>query len=196
MANEADVLLAGHKRYMSLAVGFCLLGPAHRTWHKALPCASDAPTIYLSIQIVSISRIDCMRFLPRCVKIRASKGVATNVEFLVAWWSRHEHKPVALHLLSGGAGEWVSHWEFGGISLGVDRASFAASAMRYIDPSALTLEQAKIVALKVLRDTIETSVEGIGGRVQDCTRDRSRSHSRGRYARSTRHHRLVGGPVH
>jgi hypothetical protein len=29
--------------------------------------------------------------------------------------------------------------------------------MRYADPGALTLEQAKIVALKVLRDTIETS---------------------------------------
>ncbi|MFZ1924511.1 MAG: hypothetical protein WAU42_00050 [Solirubrobacteraceae bacterium] len=52
------------------------------------------------------------------------------------------------------------------MSLGIERASFAASTMRYIDPVALTLEQAKIVALKVLRDTIETSVEGIGGRVQ------------------------------
>ena len=61
---------------------------------------------------------------------------------------------------------WVSDWEFGGSSLGVERASFAVGAMRYVDPGSLTLEQAKIVALKMLRNTIETGVEGIGGRVQ------------------------------
>jgi hypothetical protein len=52
------------------------------------------------------------------------------------------------------------------IPLGVDSASFAIGTMRYINPDDLALEQAKVVALKVLRDTIETSVEGIGGRVQ------------------------------
>lgn len=46
--------------------------------------------------------------------------------------------------------------------------------MRYIDEGALTLEQARVVALKVLRDTIETSVEGIGGRVQMGTVQRRR----------------------
>jgi hypothetical protein len=61
---------------------------------------------------------------------------------------------------------WVDDWEFGGSPLGVERASFAVGAMRYVDPGSLTLEQAKIVALKMLRDTIETGVEGIGGRVQ------------------------------
>jgi hypothetical protein len=94
------------------------------------------------------------------------EGRSDHAEFLVAWWSRRENKPVALRLLSGGAGEWVSDWEFAGIRLGVERASFAVGAMRYLDPRALTLEQGKIVALKVLRDTIEASVEGIGGRVQ------------------------------
>lgn len=93
-------------------------------------------------------------------------GRSDNAEFLIAWWSAQENKPVALHLLSGGAAVWVSDWGFGGTSLGVERASFAVSTMRHIDPGALTLEQAKIVALKVLRDTIETGVEGIGGRVQ------------------------------
>lgn len=57
-------------------------------------------------------------------------------------------------------------WAFGGIPLGVDTASFAIGAMRYLDPGELNLEQAKVVALKVVRDTIETSVEGIGGHVQ------------------------------
>lgn len=94
------------------------------------------------------------------------EGRSDNVEFLVAWWSRQENKPVALRLLSGGAGEWVNDWEFGGNRLGEEHASFVVSTMRYIDPGALTLEQAKIVTLKVLRDTIEASVEGIGGRVQ------------------------------
>lgn len=98
------------------------------------------------------------------------EGRSDNVEFLVEWWSRQENKsvakPVALRLLSGGAGVWVGDWEFGGAPLGVEHASFAVGAMRYVDPGALTLEQAKIVALKVLRDTIETGVEGIGGRVQ------------------------------
>jgi hypothetical protein len=94
------------------------------------------------------------------------EGRSDNIEFLIAWWSRPENKPVALHLLSGGTGVWVSDWEFGGARLGVERANFAVGSMRFVDPGALTLEQAKIVTLKMLRDTIETSVEGIGGRVQ------------------------------
>lgn len=102
-------------------------------------------------------------------EVRADPGLegrSDHVEFLVAWWAHGEGKPVALHLLSGGAAEWVEHWSFGGIQLGIDSATFAIGTMRYLDPEHLTLEQAKIVALKVLRDTIETSVEGIGGRVQ------------------------------
>jgi len=94
------------------------------------------------------------------------EGRSDHVEFLVAWWSRREHKPIALHLLSGGAGEWVESWALGGMALGVESASFAIGTMRYINPADLALEQAKVVALKVLRDAIETSVEGIGGRVQ------------------------------
>lgn len=39
-------------------------------------------------------------------------------------------------------------------------------SMRYIDVVRLTLEQAKVVALKVMRDAIATGVEGIGGEVQ------------------------------
>ncbi|HUN78874.1 MAG TPA: hypothetical protein VMU32_08145 [Solirubrobacteraceae bacterium] len=38
--------------------------------------------------------------------------------------------------------------------------------MRYIDPAALNLEQAQVVALKVVRDAIETGVDDIGGKVQ------------------------------
>jgi hypothetical protein len=101
------------------------------------------------------------------------EGRSDNVELLIAWWSTRENKPVALHQLGAGASEWVSTWAFGGLTLGVESATFAMSAMRYIDPGALTLEQAKIVALKVLRDTIDTSVEGIGGHVQMATVQKS-----------------------
>jgi hypothetical protein len=115
-------------------------------------------------------RLDIKAHLHRILKdVRGDPGIdgrSDHVEFLIAWWSRHERKPLALHLLSAGAGEWVESWAFGGIQLGVDSASFAIGTMRYIEPEELTLEQAKIVALKVLRDAIETSVEGIGGRVQ------------------------------
>jgi hypothetical protein len=97
-----------------------------------------------------------------------------HVEFLLAWWPRQAREPVALHLLSAGAAEWVDGWAFGGIVLGTEIASFAVSTMRYIDPAGLTLEQAKLLALKVLRDTIETSVEGIGGSVQIGTVGRDR----------------------
>jgi 20S proteasome alpha/beta subunit len=97
------------------------------------------------------------------------EGRSDHVEFLLAWWSRQAHKPVALHLYSAGAAEWVDSWAFGGIALGTEIASFAVSTMRYIDPARLTLEQAQVVAVKVLRDTIETSVEGIGGGVQTAT---------------------------
>jgi hypothetical protein len=96
-----------------------------------------------------------------------------HVELLIAWWSPAEKKPVALHIFSGGAGEWVPAWDFGGARLGIESASFAISGMRYLDPATLILEQAKIVALKVLRDTIETTAEGIGGRVQMGTIQKS-----------------------
>lgn len=97
------------------------------------------------------------------------EGRSDHVEFLLAWWPRDAHRPVALHLLSAGAAEWVDGWGFGGIALGTEIASFAVSTMRYFDPARLTMEQATLVALKVLRDTIETSVEGIGGDVQMAT---------------------------
>jgi hypothetical protein len=88
----------------------------------------------------------------------------------------HESKPVALHLLSGGRGVWVETWAFGGLERGIDNASFAVGSMRHIDPTQLSLEQAKIVALKMLRDVIETNVEGIGGTVQLGTIGQSGAH--------------------
>jgi hypothetical protein len=94
------------------------------------------------------------------------EGRSDHVEFLLAWWSQPERKAVALHLLSGGAAEWVDGWAFGGVQLGIEIASFAVSTMRYLDPAALALEQSQLVALKVLRDTIETGVEGVAGKVQ------------------------------
>lgn len=52
------------------------------------------------------------------------------------------------------------------MELSVESATFASSTLRYIDPTTLTLEQAKIVVLKVLRDAIDTTVEGIDGQIQ------------------------------
>jgi hypothetical protein len=101
--------------------------------------------------------------------LREDPGIedrSDHVEFLLAWWPRHASHPVALHLLSAGAAEWVEGWMFAGLPLGTEIASFATSTMRYLDPAELTLEQAKLLALKVLRDAIETGVEGIGGGVQ------------------------------
>lgn len=97
------------------------------------------------------------------------EGRSDHVEFLLAWWPGDAHRPVALHLFSAGAAEWVDGWAFGGVALGTEIASFAVSTMRYFDPASLSLRQARMVAMKVLRDTIETSVEGIGGDVQMAT---------------------------
>jgi hypothetical protein len=97
------------------------------------------------------------------------EGRSDHVDFLLAWWPRDAPQPVALHLFSAGAAEWVDGWAFGGTALGIEIASFAVSTMRYLDPARLTLDQARMIAMKVLRDTIETSVEGIGGDVQMAT---------------------------
>jgi len=97
------------------------------------------------------------------------EGRSDHVEFLLAWWPRDARQPVALHLFSAGAAEWVDGWAFGGAALGIEIASFAVSTMRYFDPARLTLEQARLIAMKVLRDAIETSVEGVGGEVQMAT---------------------------
>jgi hypothetical protein len=58
------------------------------------------------------------------------EGRSDHVEFLIAWSPRPAQTPVALHLLSVGAAEWVDGWAFGGIALGTDIASFAVSTMR------------------------------------------------------------------
>jgi hypothetical protein len=96
----------------------------------------------------------------------AIAGRSDHLEVLVAWWSRPESRPVALHMLSGGASEWVSGWAFGGVALGVERASFATGGLGYADPGAMGLEPGKVLALKVIRDTIQGTVEGVGGNVQ------------------------------
>ncbi len=88
------------------------------------------------------------------------------VELFLAWFSRAEGKPLALRLFSGGATEWIDSWSFGGAKFGIENASFAMGTLRYIDLGVLTLDHAKVVALKVLRDAIATAAEGIGGRVQ------------------------------
>ncbi len=50
------------------------------------------------------------------------------IELLIAWWSQAEKKPVALHIFSGGAGEWVGAWAFAGARLG----SFSALVGLYL----------------------------------------------------------------
>jgi hypothetical protein len=84
------------------------------------------------------------------------------------------------------------------VKQGVSRMGFNELLERvYIEPSALTLEQAKVPTLKVPRDTIETSVEGIGGDVQmgAVQRKRSRAPTGRRHARPGRHRRAVGDSV-
>lgn len=88
---------------------------------------------------------------------------------MVAWYSVPDRRSVALHIRSRGTGEWVDRWEFGGAILAVEIAGFAVGTLRYLDPAALTLEQGKLVALKVLRDTVATGAEGVGGDVQLAT---------------------------
>ncbi len=95
------------------------------------------------------------------------------IELFLAWWSRAENKPLALRLFSGGATEWVDSWAFAGAKIGVENASFAMGALRYLDLGALEIDHAKVVALKVLRDVIATAAEGIGGRVQMGTVQKS-----------------------
>ena len=59
------------------------------------------------------------------------------IELFLAWWSRPENKPLALRLFSGGATEWVDSWAFAGAKIGVENASFAMGALRYLDLGAL-----------------------------------------------------------
>lgn len=94
------------------------------------------------------------------------EGRSDHLELLVAWWAGREGRPVALHMLGGGACEWVTGWAFGGLTVGVERASFATSGLGYADPGELSLEPAMVLAGKVIRDTIEATADGVGGGVQ------------------------------
>lgn len=73
---------------------------------------------------------------------------------------------MALQLFSSGSSQWIEDWGFGGDSRPQEIANIVSQTLRFVPREALTLEQAKLLALKVMRDTIHIGVESIGGAVQ------------------------------
>jgi hypothetical protein len=92
-------------------------------------------------------------------------------EFLFGWFRRLEAKPVALHLHSGGATEWVEEWQFGGNQSAVATARTVEASISYIAVENLGAEQLSLVVLKVLRDSIAAAppTAGIGGEIKLAT---------------------------
>ena len=87
-------------------------------------------------------------------------------EWLLAWWSVPDEIPVLLHLLSERPGEWVEDWKFAGNQDVTRTARLLSTGLRFFPRSALTLEPAKVLALKVMRDTLEVGHPTIGGEAQ------------------------------
>ena len=78
-------------------------------------------------------------------------------EFLLGWFSRAESRPVALHLRPLGPFEWVERWHYVGSPSAVAAAATAQACINYIATDNLGPDQLSIVALKVLRDSIDVA---------------------------------------
>jgi hypothetical protein len=114
----------------------------------------------------SLDRVEIKRRLEALIaEIRANGGTDMG-EWIVAWWSKPDDRPVAVRLFSGRTGKWIDTWEFGDDARPQEIAHVVAEAIRFVPRTSLTLEQAKLLALKVMRDTIHIGVESIGGEVQ------------------------------
>jgi hypothetical protein len=110
-----------------------------------------------------LDRVDVKRRLEQLIQHVRNQGETDFADWLVAWWSAADNKPVALRLLSTRSGEWVSDWAAAGDARPVEIATVVTEALRFVPRDTLALEQAKILALKVIRDTIHVGVESIGG---------------------------------
>lgn len=114
-------------------------------------------------------------------------------EFIVAWFCRAELKPVALHLMSGGAAIWVEQWQYAGNASAVATARTVEASVGYLEIDGLEAQQLSLIVLKVLRDAIVAAPPsaGIGGEVKLTTiTGRRRSCPRG--ARAPGRQRRVG----
>jgi hypothetical protein len=114
----------------------------------------------------SADRVEVQQRLRDVIQQIRAQGATDIAEWTVAWWSRPDDAPVALQLFSGGSSQWIEDWGFGGDRRPWEIASIVAQTLRFVPREALTLEQAKLLALKVMRDTIHIGVESIGGAVQ------------------------------
>jgi hypothetical protein len=104
-------------------------------------------------------------------QIREDSDVANrgeSNEFMLAWFSQADAKPIAFHLHPQGAIVWVEHWEFGGSSLAVATARTVEASLSYLVTENLGAGQLSLVVLKVLRDSITAAGPNamIGGDVQ------------------------------
>lgn len=114
----------------------------------------------------SVDRLEIeKRFLNLLKQIREA-GKTDYAEWLIAWWSVPDSMPVALRLTSTGTTVWTEGWQHAGDERPINIARQITGSLRFVPRETLTVEQAKVLALKVMRDTIHVGVESIGGEPQ------------------------------
>jgi hypothetical protein len=115
----------------------------------------------------SDDRVVIKRRLEQLIAEIREAGETDYAEWLVCWWSTRDKVGYALQLYSARPGQWVSGtWGFIGDERPQDIAQVVAETIRFVPRESLTLEQAKLLAFKVMRDTIHIGVDSIGGGVQ------------------------------
>lgn len=154
------------QKVMKPRPGFVLAAAGPQDVTQELALRIQRSDITTNVDRLAIKR-QLIALLNEITKTDGLEGASDHIEFILAWWSKPDKKPVALHVYSGGRAEFVEGWAFGGVLKGVDGANFVANSLNYVsDPSELTVESAKALLLKVMRDTIESTVDEIGGAVQ------------------------------
>lgn len=92
-------------------------------------------------------------------------------EFLLGWFCGTESMPVALHLRTQGSFGWAERWHYAGSGEAIGAAIAAQGCLNYIATDGLGAEQLALVALKVLRDSINVAPTRamVGGEPQLAT---------------------------
>jgi len=91
---------------------------------------------------------------------------------LVAWRPPgYSSGAVVRKVFSGTQSVFVEDFDAIGFAKARDLASFALSSMRFVDLRGIEVEQAKIVAYKVMNDVISVDLETVGGAVQMASID-------------------------
>jgi 20S proteasome alpha/beta subunit len=110
-----------------------------------------------------LNRVEIERRLVALLKQLRADGKTDLAEWIIAWWSVPEDAPLALQLFSSGTSQWVEEWDRCGSAEPRRVSRIVSETLAFVPRKTLSVEQAKMLALKIMRDTIHINPGSIAG---------------------------------